>query len=108
MSSTPRREPRGLVMLAREPRLRARADEGCEHGDQRHLVGAMLVERLEPAHVVEPERCKAGFLAQLAERRLDGELAALDAAVHRLRAARTAPAVPAAQHEHFDLTSRSR
>ena len=71
-------------MLVAEVDHRISRDERDEDRNQRDLVVVVQVELLDPAQVVQRQGLAADFLAQLAPRRRDRRLAAVDLAVYRL------------------------
>ena len=61
----PPAQPFEAVVLGADPHRRLRRHEGREHRHQRHLVDPVLIERLDPAQVVEPARREPGLLLHL-------------------------------------------
>ena len=56
------RQPLEPVVLGPDPHRGVRGHEGGEHRHQRHFVAPVLIERFDPAQVVEPLRREPGLL----------------------------------------------
>lgn len=100
------RHPLGLIVLVREPHHGIGRDHRDEHRNERHLVGAMEIKRLDPAQVVEPDRVEPNLFTEFTERSRRGEFPWFDGAVNHFPRAGTSGRGAPSEHQDVERPAR--